>query len=291
MSISARIVTAASNTLRSLGQTLDRTGASLEICRHTEKLVPSTRFVAVDGVMPNVSPSAAFVAPSASVIGDVAVGSGASIWYGATVRGDVHKISIGENSVVGDRAVIHVAKIAGDFPSIIGKNVTIGPGAIVHAATVKDGAVIGPSAQVLDGAVVETNAVVSAGSVVTPGTIVKEGELWQGNPAKLVRKVSADEMATAAETVMDTLQLAQMHAYECSKDLEQLTKDAEYIEDATTRDPDYYPYQPEGKAEEGDVLGMGSPGLIFDNTLTNPEEGLKMMKKRADLERKEKEAA
>lgn len=288
MSLSARIVTAASNTLRSIGQSLDRAGASLEVCKHADKLVPSTRFVAVDGIAPTVSPHAAFVAPSASVIGDVTLDKNASVWYGATIRGDVHKVSIGENTIVGDRAVIHVAKIAGDHPSIIGKNVTIGPGAIVHAATIQDNVVIGPSAQVLDGAVVESNAILSAGAVVTPGTIVKSGEYWSGNPAKLQRKVSAEEMANAARVIQDTLALARMHAYENSKDMEQLLKDEEYYEDATTRDPEYYPYVPEGKKveEEGDVLGMGSPGLIFDSVLTNPEEGLKVREKKRREEQK-----
>jgi carbonic anhydrase/acetyltransferase-like protein (isoleucine patch superfamily) len=255
-------------------------GKSLEVCKYSEKLVPSTRFVAVDGVGPTVSPLAAFVAPSASIVGDVTLEKGASVWYGATVRGDVHKVVIGENTVVGDRAVIHVAKIQGDHPSIIGKNVSIGPGAIVHAATLKDNSVVGPSAQVLDGAVVEANAVVGPGAIVTPGTIVKEGEVWGGNPAKFIRKVTAEEMQTSTETVMDTLELARMHAFECDKDLEQLLKDEEYYENITTRDPDYYPYQPDGVKEEGDVLGQGSPGLIFDSVLTNPEEGLKFQQKK-----------
>ncbi|KAL3791150.1 hypothetical protein HJC23_000570 [Cyclotella cryptica] len=279
-SIGARLVLAASNTARSVGQSLDRLGASLEVCKYADKLVPSTRFVAVDGISPTVSPYTAFVAPSASVIGDVTLEKGASVWYGATVRGDVHKVVIGENTVVGDRAVIHVAKIQGDFPSVIGKNVHIGPGAIVHAATLKDNAVVGPSAQVLDGAVVEANAVVGPGAVVTPGTVVKEGEVWGGNPAKFVRKVTAEDMQLSSENILDTLELARMHAFECDKDLEQLMKDEEYYEDATTRDPDYYPYQHGEAPEQGDVLGQGSPGLIFDSVLTNPEEGLKLNQKK-----------
>ena len=213
-----------------------------------------------------------------------------SVWYGATVRGDVHSIHIGENSIVGDRAVIHVAKIAGDYPTVIGRNVTIGPGAIVHAATVKDDVVIGPSAQVLDGAVIGNRAVISAGAVVTPGTVVPEGEVWGGNPAKLIKKVTADETATSASLASDTLHLARMHAFENSKDYVQLMKDEEYIEDATTRDPDYYPYQPEGAREEGDVLGQGSPGLIFDSVLTNPEEGLKLMEERRKKKKAEEAA-
>lgn len=279
-SLGQRIVIAASNTARKLGQGLDNLGKSMEVCKYTERLVPSTRFVAVDGVSPTVSPLTAFVAPNASVIGDVSLGSNSSIWYGATVRGDVNKITIGENTSVGDRAVIHVAKIQGDFPSIIGNNVTIGPGAIVHAATLKDGSVVGPSAQVLDGALIEKNAIVGPGAVVTPGSIVKEGEYWLGSPAKMVRKVTADELQTSSANSTDTLELARLHAIECNKDLAQLTKDQEIYEDKMYRDPDYWQPSDEQR-EKGDVLGQGSPGLIFDSVLTNPEEGLKLKRKQA----------
>lgn len=279
-SLGARVVVAASNAARKIGQSLDSMGKSMEVVKHADRLVPSTRFVAVDGVSPTVSPLTAFVAPSASVIGDVTLGTNSSVWYGATVRGDVHKIVIGENTSVGDRAVIHVAKIQGDFPSIIGDNVTIGAGAIVHAATLKDGSTVGPSAQVLDGAVVETNAIVGPGAVVTPGTVVKEGEYWLGSPAKMARKVTAEELQSKSIDAVDTLELARMHAVECDKSLEQLTKDEEALEDALTRDPDYW--QPTGETAPEDVLGQGSPGMIFDSALTNPEEGLKLFKKRAE---------
>ncbi|KAL7550624.1 hypothetical protein ACHAWF_013845 [Thalassiosira exigua] len=278
-SLGARVVIAASNTARKLGQALDNMGKSMEVVKYRDRLVPSTRFVAVDGVSPTVSPLTAFVAPSASVIGDVTLGKDSSVWYGATVRGDVHKITLGENTSVGDRAVIHVAKIQGDFPSIVGDNVTIGPGAIVHAATLEDGSVVGASAQVLDGSVVGKNAIVAPGSVVTPGTSVGEGEYWSGNPAKMIRKATAEELAAAAENAVEVLALARMHAFECDKDLEQLTKDDEAYEDATTRDPEYW--QPTDEKAPEDVLGQGSPGLIFDSVLTNPEEGLKFKQKKA----------
>lgn len=277
-SIGTRVVIAASNTARKLGQALDGLGKSMEVCKYSDRLVPSTRFVAVDGVSPTVSPLTAFVAPSASVIGDVTLGQNSSVWYGATVRGDVHSIVIGENTSVGDRAVIHVAKIQGDFPSVIGDNVTVGPGAIVHAATLKDNSTVGPSAQVLDGAVVEKNAIVGPGSVVTPGTVVKEGEYWLGSPAKMVRKVTAEELRAATENALDTLELARMHAVECDKDLAQIEKDEAAYEDATTRDPEYW--QPKEGLPDDDVLGQGSPGLIFDSVLTNPEEGLKFNEKK-----------
>lgn len=284
-SYGARIVIAASNAARRLGQGLDSLGKSMEVCKYSDRLVPSTRFVAVDGLSPTVSPLTAFVAPNASVIGDVTLGNNSSVWYGATVRGDVHKVTIGENTSVGDRAVIHVAKIQGDFPSIIGNNVTIGPGAIVHAATLKDGCVIGPSAQVLDGSIVGEYAAIGPGAVVTPGTVVGPGEYWSGSPAKMMRRTTPEELLVASENARDTLALALMHAIECDKGLEQIHEDKAAYEDSIYRDPEYWqPNARESERQSGDVLGMGSPGLIFDNALTNPEEGLKLRKKRQAAE-------
>jgi carbonic anhydrase/acetyltransferase-like protein (isoleucine patch superfamily) len=283
-SYGARIVIAASNAARRLGQGLDSLGKSMEVCKYSDRLVPSTRFVAVDGVSPTVSPLAAFVAPNASVIGDVTLGANSSVWYGATIRGDVHRVTIGENTSVGDRAVVHVAKIQGDFPSIIGSNVTIGQGAIVHAATLLDGCVVGPSAQVLDGSVVGAGAIVGPGAVVTPGTVVGPGEYWLGSPARLVRRTTPEELRAASEDAANTLALALMHAVECDKSMEQIHADKAAYEDSIYRDPEYW--QPNAKTSESaaDVLGMGSPGLIFDNSLTNPVEGLKVSKKRQAAE-------
>jgi len=272
-SIGARVVVAASNAARNIGQALDKMGAGMEVAKHTERLVPSTRFVAVDGVAPTVSKYAAFVAPSANVIGNVTIGENSSVWYGATVRGDVHKIVIGNSSSIGDRALVHVAKIQGDFPSMIGNHVTVGPGAIIHAATLKDHVVVGASAQILDGSVVETNSIVAPGSVVTPGTCIPSGELWSGSPAKLERKLTADELALIVSKAQDTLEIATLHAGECAKDYHQIAADDEEIEDKLVRDPDYFQ---KTDVDKNDVLGQGSPGRIFDSTLSHPEEGVKL---------------
>lgn len=211
-----------------------------------------------------------------------------SIWYGATVRGDVNKVTIGEYTSIGDRAVVHVAKIQGDFATQIGNHVTVGPCAMIHAATLGDGVVIGASAQVLDGAKVESGAVVAPGAVVTPGTIVPAGELWAGAPAKKVRTLTQDEMNAMVEAAKEHVVLAQMHAFENSKDYVQLAKDEEEMRDLRERSDDYW--QPKNYKDMDDVLGQGSPGVIFNSTLTHPEEGLKLMKERALKEAKEKEA-
>jgi len=274
---------------RSLGKMLDNMGKNMEVAKYTEKLVPSTRYVAVDGVAPVVSESGVtFVAPSASVIGDVTLGANSSIWYGATVRGDVNKVTIGENTAIGDRAVVHVAKIQGDFATTIGSNVVVGPCAVIHACTLKDSVSVGAGAQVMDGATVESHTMIAPGSVVTPGTTVPTGELWSGSPAKKIRALTQEEMDAMTDAVESQSELAKLHAEENAKDFYQISEDADVVDDILHREDDYVPrdYDP---SVEGDVEGMGVPGRIFNSTLTHPEEGLKL--RQAQQEQRERDAA
>lgn len=187
----------------------------------------------------------------------------------------MNKITIGDHTAIGDRAVVHVAKIQGDFNTSIGSHVTVGPCAVVHAATLKDNVVIGASAQVLDGSVVESGSMVAPGAVVTPGTTVAAGELWAGSPAKKVRALTDEEKLEIRETAVEHAELAAMHAFENAKDYVQLAADEDAIRDAEERDPDYA--QPKDYKDVDDVLGQGKPGFIFNSTLTHPEEGLKYM--------------
>ena len=196
-----------------------------------------------------------------------------SVWYGATVRGDVNDVFIGKKSSIGDRAVVHVAKIQGDHATSIGNNVTIGAGAVIHACTIEDLCVIGESAQVLDAATVGSNSIVEAGSVVTPGTKIPSGQLWGGSPAKKIRELTSEEMASIAETAHDTLELAFLHSVENAKDYKTLIAEEEDRLDRELRKDAWFdPNIPD--ADE--VLGQGLPGRIFNSTLTHPEEGLKM---------------
>ncbi|GMF19409.1 unnamed protein product [Phytophthora lilii] len=168
-----------------------------------------------------------FVAPNASVIGDVKVGKGSSIWYNATVRGDVNYITIGENTNIQDQAVVHVAKIHKDIPTKIGNNVTVGPAAIVHACTIQDHCIIGTGAQVLDGAVVGAKSIITAGSVVTYGKQVPSGQLWSGVPARYLRDLTAEEMQFMQQCSAEYTQLAEQHAEECAKSFEEYEADTE----------------------------------------------------------------
>ena len=135
-----------------------------------------------------------YIDPSAEVIGDVELADDVSIWPMTVVRGDVNFIRIGARTNVQDGVVIHVSHDGphvklGGFATVIGEDVTIGHKAIIHACRIEDACLIGMGAVVMDGAVVKKHGFVGAGSVVPPGKVVGEGELWLGNPARLVRKL------------------------------------------------------------------------------------------------------
>ncbi len=123
-----------------------------------------------------------FVAPGAVVLGDVTIGEGASVWFGAVIRGDTERIVIGSQTNVQDLCVIHAD--AG-LPCVIGQRVTLGHAAIVHGATVDDDVMIGIRATVLNGAHIGSGSIVAAGTVVPEGMIVPPNSLVMGLPAKI----------------------------------------------------------------------------------------------------------
>jgi carbonic anhydrase/acetyltransferase-like protein (isoleucine patch superfamily) len=149
------------------------------------------------GFSPEVSPTA-YVDPAAHVIGHVAVGHDSSIWPTAVVRGDAHRIRIGERTNIQDGALLLVTHdtqyTLGGFALTIGSDVTIGHGAVLHGCTVQDASLIGMRATIMDGCLVKRHALVGAGAVVPQGRVVGEGELWVGNPARCVRLLTSDEI-------------------------------------------------------------------------------------------------
>lgn len=138
--------------------------------------------------------SAVYIDEAAVVIGDVELGDDASLWPCAVARGDVNRIVIGARTNVQDGAVLHVTHdgpyTPGGMPLIVGADVTIGHGAIIHACSIEDTCLIGMHATVLDGARVSRHSMVGAGAVVSPGKVIGEGELWVGNPARLLRRLT-----------------------------------------------------------------------------------------------------
>jgi len=147
--------------------------------------------------VPLVAPSA-WIAESATVVGDVHVGADASIWFGAVVRGDVERVRLGARTNVQDHAILHV--VTDRFGTIVGDDVTIGHRATLHGCTVEDACLIGIGAIVLDGARIGTASLVGAGALVTPGTDVPPRSLVLGSPARRVRALTDDEVARLHES-------------------------------------------------------------------------------------------
>jgi carbonic anhydrase/acetyltransferase-like protein (isoleucine patch superfamily) len=151
------------------------------------------------GKSPYKIDASVFIAKTATVVGEVAIGKSSSVWFSAVVRGDIAPVVIGEESNIQDGAVLHVGH---GFPCLLGNRVTVGHGAIVHGATVKDDAMIGIGAIVLNGAVVGEGSLVAAGSVVTEDTVIPPGSLVMGIPGRPVRPVTDEQrgyIRTAAE--------------------------------------------------------------------------------------------
>jgi len=162
-----------------------------------------------EGHEPLISPSA-WIAPGAVVVGDVEIGPDSSVWYGAVVRGDVHRIRIGSRTNIQDQATVHVTRDR--FPSLIGDEVTVGHRAVVHGCVVGSFALIGIGAIVLDGAEIGEGSWVAAGAVVTPGCKVPAHRLVVGIPAQVVRKLSEAERELQVQRTLGYVETAAKHA-------------------------------------------------------------------------------
>jgi len=151
----------------------------------------------VKGISPQLNDSC-WVAPNATIVGDVRFGENCTIWFNAVVRGDVNKITIGNYSNIQDGAVVHCTYQKTETK--IGNYVSIAHNAIVHGCTIEDHVLIGMGAIVMDNAYIESGSIIAAGAVVTQGTKVPKGSIYAGNPAKFLKEVSAE----AAEVFMRT---------------------------------------------------------------------------------------
>jgi carbonic anhydrase/acetyltransferase-like protein (isoleucine patch superfamily) len=145
------------------------------------------------------SSMAYYLAEGAIVKGDVTIGEDSGIWYHATVRGDTDRITIGSRTNVQDNAVLHV----GDGHALtIGNDVTIGHGAIVHGCEVGNNTLIGMGAIILNGAVIGDNCIIGAGALVTQNMEIPDGSLAFGNPAKIKRKLTEEEIASNRDNAL-----------------------------------------------------------------------------------------
>jgi carbonic anhydrase/acetyltransferase-like protein (isoleucine patch superfamily) len=143
----------------------------------------------VEGKLPAFG-NECFIAPNATIVGDVIAGDQCSFWFNAVIRGDVNSIRMGNKVNVQDGAVIHATYQK--TKAIIGNNVSIGHNAIVHGCTIHDHVLIGMGAIVMDNAVVHSHSIIAAGAVVLEGTIVEAGSIYAGVPAKKVKNIGQE---------------------------------------------------------------------------------------------------
>jgi len=159
------------------------------------------------GKSPAVHQSA-FVAPTASVIGNATLAENASAFYGVSVRADTSTITVGAGSNLQDNVVLHADP---GFPCSIGAGVSVGHAAVVHGCTVEDDCLIGMGATVLNGAVIGTGSLVAAGAVVLEGTVVPPRSLVAGVPAKVRRELTDEEFDGVRENATRYVELARAH--------------------------------------------------------------------------------
>lgn len=164
--------------------------------------------VTIDGFTPSI-PDTAWVAPTATLVGRVTLGSRASVFYGAVLRADVDRITVGDATNLQDNVVVHCD--AG-VPTRLGDRISVGHGAILHGCTVEDDSLIGMGATVLNGAVIGAGSLVAAGAVVLEGTIVPPGSLVAGVPGKVRRELTAEEQAGIRDNAARYLTISAAHA-------------------------------------------------------------------------------
>ena len=142
-----------------------------------------------------------FVAPNATIVGEVNMGNDCSIWFNAIIRGDVNYIKMGNKVNVQDGAVIHCTYQKN--PTNIGNSVSIGHNAIVHGCKVHDNVLIGMGAIVMDRCIVNSHSIIAAGAVVLEGTVVEPGSIYAGVPAKKVKDITADKISGEIDRIAD----------------------------------------------------------------------------------------
>jgi carbonic anhydrase/acetyltransferase-like protein (isoleucine patch superfamily) len=143
-----------------------------------------------------------YIAPNATVVGDVILGENVNIWYGAVLRGDSGTITVGSGTNIQDNAVLHEQ-------TALGRDCTVGHSAIVHGCTVGDNCVIGMGAIILNGAIIGNNCIIGAGALVTGKMNAPDGSVILGNPAKVIKEATAEQIADNAHNAAHYIALAQ----------------------------------------------------------------------------------
>jgi carbonic anhydrase/acetyltransferase-like protein (isoleucine patch superfamily) len=167
--------------------------------------------LAYKGTRPKLG-AGVWIAPNATVAGDVELGEDANVWFGTVIRGDVFPIRIGRGTNIQDNCVLHVS--GGTHATTVGEDVTVGHGVTLHGCTVGDRALVGIGSIVLDGASIGEEAMVGAGSLVTPGTVIPPRVLAVGSPCRVKRPLTEQELAHLRVSAPHYVQLARGYAAE-----------------------------------------------------------------------------
>ena len=162
----------------------------------------------VNGKSPKAG-QAAFVAPNATLAGEVVLQPGSSVWYGAVLRADTGRITVGENTNVQDNAVLHTGP---GLDVTLGRGVSVGHSAVVHGCTVGDNCLIGMHATILNGAVIGAGSLIAAGALVPERAVIPAGSLVVGVPGRVLRPVSAAQTTAILENEKEYTALAKLHS-------------------------------------------------------------------------------
>ena len=154
----------------------------------------------VKEVLPTMG-SNCFIAPNATIVGDVIMGNDCSVWFNAVIRGDVNSIRMGNKVNVQDGAVIHCTYQK--TKTIVGNNVSIGHNAIVHGCTIDDNVLVGMGAIVMDNVKIGSNVIIAAGAVVLEGTVIEPGCIFGGVPAKKIKDISQELISGEINRIAD----------------------------------------------------------------------------------------
>jgi len=194
---------------RETGRSIDKVGLFLQgKLKYQEQLNRQPHVLPLYDVIPNIADNV-FFCPGSSVIGAAKIEKGTVIGYGAVVRADTHEIVIGKNTLIGDKVVVHTRSSIGR--TIIGDSVLIWESALIHACILEDECYVGPGAIILDGAIVQKGSIVGPGALVLENRMVRSGEYWEGSPAKLVRKVTEEEVLKMKDKLEKYHEVVKVH--------------------------------------------------------------------------------
>lgn len=158
-------------------------------------------------IMPEIGEKV-FIAPTASVVGDVKLGEGTNVWFGTVLRGDVNKVIIGKHTNIQDNSTVHTM---GDAPTIIGDHVTIGHNAVIHCSKIGDNCLIGMGSVLIGYAEIGDNCIIGAGTFIAQHKKIPAGSLVYGNPAKIIRPLREDELEAIQDSTENYFRLGQIY--------------------------------------------------------------------------------